>query len=77
MTNRTPILTAVCALLVLPACVTKPADPRSPAPLRTVETEEDRLYLDCVRLDPFFRTPECRQLRAVLSDDPYPGGSGR
>ncbi len=46
-------------------------------PLRQPTTPEERLYLSCVGYDPLFLTSRCREARARLSDDPFPGGAGR
>ena len=62
------------AALVVGGCVeTVPREP----PLRRPTTPEERLYLNCIGYDPLFLTSRCREARARLSDDPYPGGAGR
>ncbi|MEM7240400.1 MAG: hypothetical protein AAF501_21575 [Pseudomonadota bacterium] len=60
-------LAALAALMVvtgiLQACQAPQGETFIRRPLRSVETERDRLTLACIRNDPFFNSEECRELR--------------
>ena len=60
---RIKILIALGMVGVITACETVPADPRR-QPLRQIETDDDRRYVQCVARDPLFRSEACRQYRA-------------
>jgi len=72
---RLPAILILC-LAALAGCVEAPA-PGARAPLRIPQTDLERQYLGCVGANPLFRSPDCRRIRAALSDDPYRGISGR
>ncbi|MBY8978187.1 hypothetical protein KHP62_20420 [Rhodobacteraceae bacterium NNCM2] len=56
---------AAALLTLAPAC--QPVEPQGASfmrqPLREVKTERDRQYVWCIGHDPFFTTPECKQLQ--------------
>lgn len=51
------------ALFLLAACQNEPGESFIRRPLRSVDTEQDRLIVACIRNDPFFNSEECRDFR--------------
>ncbi len=66
------------APLLVALAITGCVETRSGSPaLREPATPEEHLYLTCIGRDPLFLTTRCREARAELLGDPYPGGAAR
>ena len=65
----------LAAVLLAGACVERePVTGRAPL---AEPTPLEQAYLACMAVDPLFATQRCREVRARLSGDPFPGSGGR